>query len=233
MPPLCANRLNVFRGNLGARGGRMMKVLMVDVDGVLVHGRPQDGLPYFTSIERDLGIQPEVLQQEFFKRHWPEIIVGREPLMPHLEEVLSRVAPHLSAQRLADYWFENDSRLDHAFLEVLARYRADGTAVFLATNQEHLRAKYLMEQLGLAAHVDGIFYSAALGHRKPSQEFFGLAQETLGVPADEVVFIDDLLENIEAARLFGWRAIHWTGTHTLDEAMAPFGAGREVNGPVT
>ena len=58
MPPPCANRLNVFRGNLGARGGRMMKVLMVDVDGVLVHGRPQDGLPYFTSIERDLGIRP-------------------------------------------------------------------------------------------------------------------------------------------------------------------------------
>lgn len=35
-----------------------MKVLMVDVDGVLIHGRPADGLPLFTYLERDLGLRP-------------------------------------------------------------------------------------------------------------------------------------------------------------------------------
>jgi|AraplaMF_Cvi_mMS_1032046.scaffolds.fasta_scaffold00012_260 putative hydrolase of the HAD superfamily len=201
-----------------------MKVLMVDVDGVLVHGRPQDGLPLFTFLERDLGLSPERLQQEFFKPYWSEIIVGREPLMPRLESVLSKIAPHLSAEALAAYWFENDSRLDHAFLDALAHYRADGIRIFLATNQEHMRATYLMKELGLAAHVDGIFYSAALGHRKPSEAFYALASERAEASPSDIVFIDDVQENIESARRFGWQAIHWTGEIALDAALAPFAA---------
>ncbi len=35
-----------------------MKVLMVDVDGVLIHGRPADGLPLFTYLERDPWAAP-------------------------------------------------------------------------------------------------------------------------------------------------------------------------------
>ncbi|AYG61249.1 HAD-IA family hydrolase [Rhizobium jaguaris] len=199
-----------------------MKVLMVDVDGVLVHGRPQDGLPLFTFLERDLGLSPELLQKEFFKPHWSEIIVGREPLMPRLESVLSRIAPDISAEALAAYWFENDSRLDHAFLDALAHYRADGIRIFLATNQEHMRAKYLMEELGLATHVNGIFYSAALGHRKPAEAFYALATDKAEASAGDIVFIDDVEENIESARRFGWQAIHWTGEIALHDALVPF-----------
>ncbi|MDE1994635.1 MAG: HAD-IA family hydrolase, partial [Rhizobiaceae bacterium] len=174
-----------------------MKILMVDVDGVLIHGRPEDGLPPFTFLERDLGLSYDLLKEEFFKAHWREIIIGREPMMPRLEEVLARIAPHLSVETFTDYWFHNDSRLDRTFLDSLARYRSNGIRIYLATNQEHLRAKYLMEEVGLAAHVDGIFYSAALGHRKPSDEFYALANEGANASASDVVFIDDVPDNIE------------------------------------
>ncbi|MGO7690361.1 HAD family phosphatase, partial [Rhizobium ruizarguesonis] len=43
-----------------------MKVLMVDVDGVLIHGSPADGLTLFTYLKRDLGLRVDLLQQEFF-----------------------------------------------------------------------------------------------------------------------------------------------------------------------
>jgi putative hydrolase of the HAD superfamily len=78
-----------------------------------------------------------------------------------------------------------------------------------------------MEKLGLAAHVDGIFYSAALGHRKPSDEFYAKATEGVKASPADIVFIDDVLENIEGARRFGWQAIHWTGATTLHDALAP------------
>lgn len=203
-----------------------MKVLMIDVDGVLIHGRPQDGLPPFTFLERDLGLSPELLQEEFFKPHWSEIIIGREQLMPRLQQVLSRIAPDVSAEALVAYWFENDSRLDYAFLDALARYRADGVRIFLATNQEHMRAGYLMETLDLITHVNCIFYSAALGHRKPSKEFYAQATKGANASASDIVFIDDTLENVEGARRFGWQAIHWTGKATLHDALAPFAAAK-------
>ncbi|EJT03124.1 HAD-IA family hydrolase [Rhizobium sp. CCGE 510] len=199
-----------------------MKVLMVDVDGVLIHGRPADGLPHFTYLERDLGLRVELLQQEFFQTHWDDIIVGREPMEPRLASVLEKIAPHLSAETLIDYWFENDSRLDRALLDALAALRQSGITLFLATNQEHRRAGYLMEEAGLDAHFDGIIYSAALGHRKPSPEFFRLATERAGALPGEIAFIDDMAENIDAARQFGWNAAQWTAGATLGATLPAF-----------
>jgi putative hydrolase of the HAD superfamily len=82
--------------------------------------------------------------------------------------------------------------------------------VYLATNQEHLRAAYLMEKLGLADHVDGIFYSARLGARKPEMEFFRKVQAGVGLPGEELLLVDDDHRNTEAAVRAGWQALHWT-----------------------
>ncbi|NLR98605.1 HAD-IA family hydrolase [Rhizobium sp. P38BS-XIX] len=199
-----------------------MKLLMVDVDGVLVHGRPSDGLPLFTYLERDLGLSLEVLQETFFKPYWKDIVTGRDAIEPRLTEVLGRIAPELQARTLIDYWFENDSRLDHGLLDELAALRIGGTKLFLATNQEHMRAAYLMETLGLSSCFDGIFYSAALGHQKPSAEFFRLATDRVGLAANEIGFIDDVEANVEAARQFGWKAMQWTSGSRLQDAVAAF-----------
>jgi len=175
-----------------------MKILMVDVDGVLVHGRPADDLPFGTYLERDLGLPVTVLQQEFFKPFWADIVTGREPIEPRLTAVLGQIAPHIETEALLRYWFENDSRLDERLLEDLAELRKSGVTLYLATNQEHRRAAWLLNEHGLARHFDGIFYSAKFGHRKPAQDFFRLATEATGARPENIGFIDDAPENIEA-----------------------------------
>lgn len=197
-----------------------MEVLMMDVDGVLVRGRPGDGLPFATDLEQDLGISLERLQRGFFKPHWAEIVTGRAPLTETLSAVLASIAPELGVETLIDYWFSKDAGIDREVLNSLAPYRADNIKVFLATNQEHRRAAYLMQNLGLADHVDGIVYSAALGHRKPDAEFYRQATDRAGAQPARIVLVDDTLENVEAARQFGWQAIHWTGETTLAEALS-------------
>ena len=82
--------------------------------------------------------------------------------------------------------------------------------MYLATNQERLRAAYLMEKLGLAEHVDGIFYSARLGAKKPDREFFARIQAAVGLNGEEMLLIDDSRQNSEAALKAGWQALHWT-----------------------
>lgn len=42
-----------------------MATIMMDVDGVLVTGRPQDGAHLVADLEKDLGISLEVLQRDF------------------------------------------------------------------------------------------------------------------------------------------------------------------------
>lgn len=187
-----------------------VRALMVDVDGVLVDGRPEDGRPWRTSIEEDLGFSAETLHEQFFAPYWESIVLGRTGLMEHLIPALQTIAPHVSPAQFVSYWFERDSRLVLSFLPEFAWARAAGVHVFLATNQEHLRAAYLMEIVGLTRHVDGMFYSARLGARKPDREFFARVQAQVGLCGDEILLIDDSRENIEAALNAGWHALHWT-----------------------
>ncbi|HWV19532.1 MAG TPA: HAD family phosphatase [Devosia sp.] len=197
-----------------------MQTIMMDVDGVLVTGRPADGAHLFTDLEADLGMNLATLQREFFAPRWPAIVTGQKDLLPELAEVLAGIAPDVPAQTLIDYWFENDSRLDHAVLDGMAVLRAAGHRVYLATNQEHLRASYLMETLGLAAHVDGIFYSAAIGHRKPSPEFYDHIGRSLGTAPQQITLVDDTEQNVLAARAAGWVAVHWQAGMSLIPALA-------------
>jgi putative hydrolase of the HAD superfamily len=199
----------------------MRHVLMVDVDGVLVNGRPKDGLHFATNLEADLGIPLEKLQAEFFKPHWEAIVTGRVAMLDRLVPVLARLAPTLAVERFVSYWFENDARIDEDIRDTLREYRAAGRRVFLATNQEHLRARYLMETLGLAAEVDGMLYSAALGDRKPGAAFFRLAAARAGVKPADIAFVDDAEVNVEGARKAGWEAVLWRPGDDFNALVGP------------
>ncbi|BBK37603.1 hypothetical protein STAQ_26810 [Allostella sp. ATCC 35155] len=82
-----------------------------------------------------------------------------------------------------------------------------------------------MERLGLAAHVDGMFHSAALGCRKPEPAFFTAIASALGRSPDEILLVDDLAENVHAAAA-GWDTVHWTDCPAawaaLDARLAPW-----------
>lgn len=191
---------------------KLMKILMVDVDGVLINGRPVDGLPPFTQAERDLCLDPAKLQQNFFAVHWSDIVTGHKPIEPSLQAALTEIAPHLGVEEVLRYWFENDSRLDERLLEDLALLRASGTKIHLATNQEHRRAEWLMQHPALAGRFDGIFYSAALGHKKPERAFFEMATQGVGADPAEA--------NIEAALRYGWMAVQWLPGMSLQTVVA-------------
>jgi putative hydrolase of the HAD superfamily len=183
---------------------------MLDVDGVLVDGRPEDGCHWQTSIEEDLGFTSDTLHEHFFSPYWQNIILGHVGLMANLNIALQKITRQVSPDRFVSYWFEKDSRIDTSLLQEVSLLRSTGIRVYLATNQEHLRAAYLMEKLGLAEQVDGIFYSARLGVKKPDIEFFTKVQAAVGLVSEEILLLDDSLQNIEAALKAGWQALHWT-----------------------
>jgi putative hydrolase of the HAD superfamily len=79
-----------------------------------------------------------------------------------------------------------------------------------------------MEDLGLGEQVDGIFYSARLGARKPDLEFFAKVQAAVGLRGEEMLLIDDSRQNIEAAVKAGWQALHWT-RHSSPDVVRSLG----------
>ncbi|MEM7676086.1 MAG: HAD family phosphatase [Myxococcota bacterium] len=56
---------------------------------------------------------------------------------------------------------------------------------------------------------DQVVKSFDVGTRKPRLEIYALARRLAGVPAQNCILIDDLIQNIEGARQAGWKAVHY------------------------
>jgi putative hydrolase of the HAD superfamily len=195
-----------------------VKALMVDVDGVIV--RRPDGRRWDATLEADLGIRPEDLQTQFFEPHFRDIVLGRAALDDRLAAALPTFAPHVSSTQLTAYWFAKDAHLDHALLEDLAALRARGVALHLATIQEHRRADYLWNTLGLKDRFDGLHHSAAVGFAKPDRDYFRAVEARTGYAPADLVLIDDAPRNVEGAIAAGWGAILWTGEQRLAQVLS-------------
>lgn len=91
--------------------------------------------------------------------------------------------------------------------------RGRGHPCFPGTNPERYRAACVGNEMGLADHFDEIYASSALGHAKPSGEFFQAATDRIG--SGDVFLVDDTIANGHAAKAFGWKALHYRDPRDL------------------
>ena len=109
-------------------------------------------------------------------------------------------------------------------LNILERLRSDFSVWLLSnTNPKHIQDeidnKYSFPNL-----VDGSIYSFEVGCRKPSHVIYEIAlkKANVGNP-EESLFIDDLIENIQAAKDLGINAIHFESIEKLKIEMNDIG----------
>jgi len=67
------------------------------------------------------------------------------------------------------------------------------------------------------ARIEAFVFSNEIQVRKPDDRAFQALVDALGLPADEIVFIDDAERNVVAARAFGLKVIHLTDMHAFTE----------------
>lgn len=109
------------------------------------------------------------------------------------------------------------TELNAPLVELLYELKPHYTIGLLSNASRKLRAK--LDDLKLTPLFDTILISSEIGYAKPSHEAFRFAIEQFGVPASEIVFIDDNDRNIEAAREDGLLTMHYTDVPSLREAL--------------
>ncbi|RYF34707.1 MAG: HAD family phosphatase [Comamonadaceae bacterium] len=67
---------------------------------------------------------------------------------------------------------------------------------------------------------EGGIFSGDVKLLKPQREIYALLADRFRLVGDETIFIDDSLANVEAARAFGWHAIHCTAPSALSTQLA-------------
>jgi putative hydrolase of the HAD superfamily len=94
----------------------------------------------------------------------------------------------------------------HDTVALLERLHAQGRRLFYLSNMPAPYADYLLRTHPfMRLFADGVI-SARVHHNKPSAEVFRVAQAQFGLPADDLVFMDDHAPNVQAARAEGWNA---------------------------
>lgn len=197
----------------------MTRAVFFDVDGVLIHGmhsNPAHVRRWNANMQADMGVDPERFTQEFiFDVFLKKVIIGQMSLTDALQRHLPGLGYKGSPVAFQHYWLTQDSVLNHDLLALVRSLKAKSDIrLFMATNQEHLRANWLWGHLGLHELFEDIFYSARIGVRKPDRKFFDFVEARIGPQSEPPLFFDDTPAIIEAARAIGWEAVLF---NTIDD----------------
>ena len=84
--------------------------------------------------------------------------------------------------------------------------------------QDEIEKRYLFPKL-----VDGTVYSFDVGHRKPEKKIYEIAMHLASAKPQECLFVDDLIENIQAAELVGIKGIHFKSSRQLKNELLRIG----------
>lgn len=199
----------------------MTRAVFFDVDGVLVHGyhAQPDALQqrWDENLQADLGIDPERFQHEFiFDIFIKKVIIGQVSLVDALERRLPAMGYTGSPMTVVNYWLSHDSRLNQPLLDIVRRLKArPDLRLYIATNQEHLRANWLWSHLGFSDLFEDMFYSARIGVMKPHQAYFDFIEQRIGPQAEAPLFFDDTPKVIDGARRAGWEAVQFNTTEDV------------------
>ncbi len=87
------------------------------------------------------------------------------------------------------------------------------------TNPYHILEE---ERFKLFDKITGGIYSFEVGSRKPEKDIYIKAFEIAGTTASESLFIDDLIENVEMARLLNMKAIHFETIGDFNKQLSKF-----------
>ena len=187
-------------------------LLALDVDGVILDPERGGRGPWQVAFSERFGVDAGRLDGILFVGAWDDIITGERDIETALAEALHELGWGMGVDAALQCWFEEDFVVEPAVLAAATAWSELGIPVALVSNQERRRARFLQKRLERLLPLSGVAFSGDLGVVKSDPGFYDRAERRLGVvglgPA--VVFLDDTVNNVEAATRHGWTAVHFT-----------------------
>lgn len=99
------------------------------------------------------------------------------------------------------------------------RLHAAGVRTGILSNMPSPMAEGICGKFDWIGDFHHAVWSHALKMRKPEPEIYAAAVEGLGVPANEILFLDDREDNIQAAEALGMQGLVYTTHAAFEEEM--------------
>ena len=156
---------------------------------------------------------------------WYAYETGAVSTADFLQRLTGRLG--LSPKQVTDYWNALLQGLLPDVVETLEVLRKRYPLYILSnTNALHIEwVRQYMTGLGYGdwetRWFEQPFFSYEMGTVKPEAAIYEQAQQRIGLPAQQLLFIDDRQENVLAARAQGWQAVQLGIGQPLAEVLGP------------
>ncbi len=197
--------------------------VLFDADGVLQHATRhwQPALQSVLGLEDEL--QAKAVVDDIFEAE-TDVLESTTGFTDKLEAVLAKWDRSSFMPETLNVLHAIEVHQD--VMQTVQAVRRSGIRCHIGSNQQALRAKHMSEGLNYRSLFDTEFYSCFVGAAKPQARFFEKVVAQLGCDASAVLFLDDRVENVEAAKQAGLNAVVFFGAEgalSLQRQLAGFG----------
>lgn len=206
------------------------KIILFDVDGVLIR------LPnYFSKELENKGFKNagEVLTSFYKGNDNHQCLDGKADAKKAIMPYLIKIGWKQTAEDYFKQQFQFERNyLDKKFIDLIKQLREKGVKCYLGTDQEKNRAELLLVELDFRNIFDGYFISCHVGYRKCHDNFWSYALKKLkkelpDIKPGEIVFFDDIQNNIDIAIKFGIQAFLFKSMAQFEKDLTALGLNKE------
>ncbi|MEU9287339.1 HAD-IA family hydrolase [Streptomyces sp. NPDC048275] len=201
----------------GSSPRRLFDAVLCDVDNVIRVYDPA----HLHALERAAGLaEGTTMKVAFAPDTVLPLVLGRitpDEWAWSAARGLTGLVSEVIAVELATALARSPFRADEAVVTLLRGARTRVPLVLVTNASVQLEAD--LEVLGLTDLADHVVSSARVGIAKPDRRIYDIAVDRAGVPAERCLFVDDTLENVDAATALGMRTVHYRESGDLRRAL--------------
>lgn len=198
----------------------MIKTVIFDIGNVLTQFSWKE---HFASFGYSEEVQKKLGQATVLNPRWNEYDLG-----------------NLSDDEILESFIQNEPSIEKELRESLRdmsgilkrcdyaipwieELKAKGYLTLYLSNFSEKALRDCSAVMDFIPHMDGGVFSCKVHLTKPNAAIYRLLLERYSLKPEECVFLDDTLQNIEAARALGIHGIHFTGKEQAVRELAALG----------
>lgn len=137
------------------------------------------------------------------------------------EQICEELGLALSFEQFTAGWQAIFVGVRPEVLQIMQALRDKGERVVILSNTNRLHCSFWPgEYPEVQSAADKLYLSQDMGMRKPEARIYQQVLDEEGFSADQTIFFDDNLENIEGARALGIQSIHVTDASIIPAFFA-------------
>jgi epoxide hydrolase-like predicted phosphatase len=183
-----------------------IKALIWDLEGVLML---TDDANMPLTVAKKLNVPYEKVREIFFSDTNDKVDLGEVTQDQFNEYVLETLQISRDKKHLLEEVINEEFYIDNDLLIKITGMRREYKTGLISNFSNDLRPK-IENEWAISSAFDEIIISCEVGVIKPDPTIFNLMLDRLGVKADESVFIDDRIKNIDGAKKMGFHTIFFT-----------------------